>query len=74
MEFIKSNPAAISSDVIEFVSNEEDFYEDTALMKAANPAASNEFKTLRNDFKKLFDESEEFLFLTNISPIIIVTT
>lgn len=33
--FIKSNPDATSSDVIEFVSNQEDFFEDAAYMKVS---------------------------------------
>ena len=31
--FIKSNPGVKSSDVVEFVSNQKDFYEDAAYMK-----------------------------------------
>ena len=33
LTFIKSNPSAKSSDIIEFVSNQADFFEDSAMIK-----------------------------------------
>jgi len=33
LEFVKSNPSAKTSDIIEFVSNQADFFEDSAQVK-----------------------------------------
>ena len=33
LEFVKSNPSAKTSDIIEFVSNQADFFEDSARVK-----------------------------------------
>lgn len=34
LNYIKNNPDALSSDIIEFVSDQTDFYEDTAFKEA----------------------------------------
>ena len=34
LNFLKDNPSALSSDIIQFVSDRDDFFEDSALAKA----------------------------------------
>lgn len=33
-EFMRNNPSALSSDILEFISNQDDFYEDAAYAHA----------------------------------------